>query len=132
MEKDRNIAVLLQEITELQRRNVRIGRIATVTVILLAAALLVYFVVLVPKLTTTLDQALSTLGDMQQMVQRVNTSLDTLDAVGEDLKGFTGEGTANLQKLIDTLSNIDADALTSSIESFNSVLERFSNFRLFG
>ena len=132
MDKNTEIGVLLQEIAVLQRRNVRIGRIATVTVILLAAALLICLAVLVPKFTDTLEQAHSTLGDMQQMVQRINTSLDALDAVGENLMGITGEGTENLQKLIDTLSAVDVDALTRSIERFNSVLGGLSNFKLFG
>ena len=37
-----------------------------------------------------------------------------------------------LGKLIDTLSTIDADALTASIQRFNSLLEGLSNFKLFG
>ena len=38
----------------------------------------------------------------------------------------------NSRKLIDTLSTIDADALTASIQRFNSLLEGLSNFKLFG
>ena len=123
---------LLREMAAAQRRSVLLGRITTAVIILMAAALIVSLVLLVPKLMSTLDHARSTLGDTQQIIQRISTSLDELDRVGENLEKLTGEGSENLEKLLDTLGTIDLDALTSSIQSFNSVLERLASFSLFG
>ena len=95
-------------------------------------ALLVSLIVIVPKLTGTLNQSHTTLGELQQTIQRLNASLDTLDGLGENLKTFSDESTETLNKLLNTLNAIDLDALTRSIQGFNSVLEGLSNFRLFG
>ena len=70
--------------------------------------------------------------DTQAVIQRISSSLDNLDSIGENLNGLSGEGTEKLGKLIDTLSTIDVDALTASIQRFNGLLEGLSNFKLFG
>ena len=130
--ENRDAAQLLREIAAAQQRNVRVVRIAAILVILLTAALLASLLYFVPKLADTLEQAHSTLGDTQQLIQRINTSLENLDDVGENLRGFSENGTQALNRLLDTLNAIDLDALSRSVQRFNSVLEGLSNFRLFG
>lgn len=130
--ENKDTAALLREIAATQRQNARITRIAAVSVIVLAAVLLVSLVLIVPKLTGTLNQAHAALNGTQQTIQRINASLDTLDGLGENLKSFSDESTETLNKLLNTLNTVDLDALTRSIQSFNSVLEGLSNFRLFG
>ena len=98
----------------------------------MAVVLLVSLILIVPKLMGTLDQAHTTLGDLQQTIQHLNASLDTLDGLGENLKTFSDESTETLNKLLNTLNAVDLDALTRSIQGFNSVIEGLSNFRLFG
>ena len=44
----------------------------------------------------------------------------------------TGEGAEKLEKLLDVINTVDLEALTASIQRFNSVIEGFSNFSLFG
>lgn len=123
---------LLREMAEVQRRSQRLSRITTAVIILMAAALIVSLVILVPRLTATLDHARSTLNDTQQIIQRISTSLDNLDSIGEKLNGLSDTGVENLENLLETLNAINLDALTESIEQFNSVIEGLSNFRLFG
>ncbi len=130
--ENKDTAALLREIAAAQRQNARITRIAAAAIIVLAAVLLVSLVLIVPKLTGTLNQAHAALNGTQQTIQRINASLDTLDGLGENLKSFSDEGAETLNKLLDTLNTVDLDALTRSIQSFNSVLEGLSNFRLFG
>ena len=129
---DKDTAALLRESAARQRQNARLGRIAAAVGIVLAVALLVSLIVIVPKLTGTLNQAHAALNGTQQTIQRINASLDTLDGLGENLKTFSDESTETLNKLLNTLNAIDLDALTRSIQGFNSVLEGLSNFRLFG
>ena len=129
---NRDLQGLLQQMAAVQRRSQRLSLIITVVVALMAAALILSVVLLVPKLAATLDYARSTLSDTQQVIQRINTSLDDLDSVGESLTGLTETGSENLGKLIDTINTIDLDALTDAIQRFNSMLEGLSNFRLFG
>jgi len=123
---------LLRKMAAVQRRSERLSLIMTFVFIVMAAALIFCLLFLVPKLSAVLDTAYSTLGDTQQIIQRLGTSLDNLDDVGEKLEGLTGEGGENLEKLVNTLNTLDLDAFTEAIQNFNGVLERLANFRLFG
>ena len=123
---------LLREMAALQRRSRYLSWITTAAIVIMAAVLLVSLLIVVPKLTAALDHARSTLDDTQQIIQRISGSLESLDSISGNLEKLTGEGAENLEKLINTFNTIDFDALTSSIQSFNHVLEGLANFRLFG
>lgn len=123
---------LVEQMAAVQRRSQTLSLIITVVIVMMAAALIVSLALVVPKLTAALDNARTTLSDTQIIIQRISASLDSLDSIGENLNGLTGDGAENLGKLIDSLSVIDVDALTASIQRFNSLLEGLSNFSLFG
>lgn len=128
----KNMQELVEQMAAVQQRSQTLSLIITVVIVAMAAALIVSLAVVVPKLTATLDNASTTLTDTQAVIQRISSSLDNLDSIGENLNGLGGDGVEKLGKLIDTLSTIDVDALTASIQSFNNLLEGLSNFRLFG
>ena len=100
-----NTFELLRKMAAVQCRSERLTLIITLVTLVMAAALIFGLLFLAPKLSAVLDTAYNTLGDTQQIIQRLNTSLDTL---------------------------LDLNALTEAIQSFNGVLERLANFRLFG
>ncbi len=129
---EKSMQELVEQMAAVQRRSQTLSMVITVVIAVMAAALIVSLAVVVPKISATLDHARTTLADTQAVIQRVSTSLDNLDSIGENLNGLSGEGAEKLGKLIDTLSTIDVDALTASIQRFNSLLEGLSNFKLFG
>ena len=129
---EKSMQELVEQMAAVQRRSQTLSMVLTVVIAVMAAALIVSLAVVVPKISATLDHARTTLADTQTVIQRVSTSLDNLDSIGENLNGLSGEGAEKLGKLIDTLSTIDVDALTASIQRFNSLLEGLSNFKLFG
>ena len=123
---EKSMQELVEQMAAVQRRSQTLSMVITVVIAVMAAALIVSLAVVVPKISATLDHARTTLTDTQAVIQRVSTSL------GENLNGLSGEGAEKLGKLIDTLSTIDVDALTASIQRFNGLLEGLSNFKLFG
>lgn len=129
---EKSMQELVKQMAAVQQRSQTLSLIITVVIMVMAAALIVSLAVVVPKITATLDHARTTLTDTQAVIQRISSSLDNLDSIGENLNGLSGEGAEKLGKLIDTLSTIDADALTVSIQRFNGLLEGLSNFKLFG
>ena len=127
-----NTFELLRKMAAVQCRSERLTLIITLVTIVMAAALIFGLLFLAPKLSAVLDTAYNTLGDTQQIIQRLNTSLDTLDSVGETLEGLTGEGSENLEKLINTLNTLELDALTEAIQIINVVCHRHANLMFFG
>jgi uncharacterized protein YoxC len=124
---------LLQELVMAQRQTLRLSRIRTAAVVILAIALVVCLVILVPRVSQTLRLTESAFDTMQQTAQHLNSSLDALDAAGTELSKFTSENTETLGRFFELLGQIDLQGMTESIQKFNELAERLSSgFRLFG
>ena len=130
--KNMDEKALLRELVITERRNLSISRISAAAAILLAAALVIALIVLVPRLSETLTLARSTIDATQQMVQRINGALDTLDELSANVTSFTSENAETLNRLTELFNQIDLKGLTESIQKFNAVAEHLANFRLFG
>ena len=124
---------LLQELVMAQRQGLRLRRVGTAAVVILAIALVVCLVILLPRVSQTLRLADSALDAAQQAAQHLNSSLDTLDAAGAELSKFTDGNTETLGSFFELLGQIDLQGMTESIQKFNELAERLSSgFRLFG
>ena len=124
---------LLQELVMAQRQGLRLRRVGTAALVILAIAFVVCLVILVPRVSQTLRLTESAFDTMQQTAQHLNSSLDALDAAGEELSRFTGENTETLGRFFELLGQIDLQGMTESIQKFNELAERLSSgFRLFG
>lgn len=123
---------LLRELVIAQRRDLRISRISAAAALVLAVALVVSLVLLVPRLSETLSLARGTIDATQQMVQRINGSLDVLDEVSGNITAFTSENAQTLNNLTELFRQVDLNGLTEAIQKFNAVAEHLANFRLFG
>jgi len=124
---------LLQELVMAQRQGLRLRRVGTAALVILAIALVVCLVILLPRVSQTLRLTESAFDSVQRAAQHLNSSLDALDAAGEELSRFTGENTETLGRFFELLGQIDLQGMTESIQKFNELAERLSSgFRLFG
>ena len=124
---------LLQELVMAQRQGLRLRRVGTAALVILAIAFVVCLVILVPRVSQTLRLTESAFDTMQQTAQHLNSSLDALDAAGTELSKFTSENTETLGRFFELLGQIDLQGMTESIQKFNELAERLSSgFRLFG
>ena len=124
---------LLQELVMAQRQGLRLRRVGTAALVILAIAFVVCLVILVPRVSQTLRLTESAFDTMQQTAQHLNSSLDALDAASEELSKFTGENTETLGRFFELLGQIDLQGMTESIQKLNELAERLSSgFRLFG
>ena len=124
---------LLQELVMAQRQGLRLRRVGTAALVILAIAFVVCLVILLPRVSQTLRLADSALDAAQQAAQHLNSSLDTLDAAGAELSKFTDGNTETLGSFFELLGQIDLQGMTESIQKFNELAERLSSgFRLFG
>ena len=124
---------LLQELVMAQRQGLRLRRVGTAALVILAIAFVVCLVILVPRVFQTLRLTESAFDTVQQAAQHLNSSLDALDAAGTELSKFTSENTETLGRFFELLGQIDLQGMTESIQKFNELAERLSSgFRLFG
>ena len=124
---------LLQELVMAQRQGLRLRRVGTAALVILAIAFVVCLVILVPRVSQTLRLTESAFDTVQQAAQHLNSSLEALDAAGAELSKFTEGNTETLGKLFELLGQIDLQGMTESIQKLNELAERLSSgFRLFG
>ena len=124
---------LLQELVMAQRQGLRLRRVGTTAVVILAIALVVCLVILVPRVFQTLRLTESAFDTVQQAAQHLNSSLEALDAAGAELSKFTDGNAETLGRFFELLGQIDLQGMTESIQQFNELAERLSSgFRLFG
>ena len=124
---------LLQELVMAQRQGLRLRRVGTAAVVILAIALVVCLVILVPRVFQTLRLTESAFDTVQQAAQHLNSSLEALDAAGAELSKFTDGNAETLGRFFELLGQIDLQGMTESIQQFNALAERLSSgFRLFG
>jgi type II secretory pathway component PulF len=87
---EKSMQELVEQMAAVQRRSQTLSMVITVVIAVMAAALIVSLAVVVPKITATLDHARTTLTDTQAVIQRISSSLDNLDSIGENLNGLSG------------------------------------------
>ena len=117
MQKDYNemdSRALLQEIAEIQQRHLFYARITLVVCLIIAAAMIVGLAIALPRITETVSLARTTMNDVQALVSRLNSSLDSLDSIVDVFQGF------------------DLSSLTSAIQKLSALVESLSSFKLFG
>ena len=133
---------LLQRIMAQQRHNLITGRIIAAALIVLVAAV----IVLLPTVIGTLNDARTALNGTQQLMQRANSSIDSIDAMLEGVNGAIQDSTqsveavngiirTNTEKLnnaMEALNTIDFEGLANSITRFKAMVDALSGFNPFG
>lgn len=90
--------------------------------------LLVSVGVLVPKLTTTLDNTNVALEQVSYMAEQIVTTAEQVDDVFDSVETLVEESSEGVTKALDNMNSIDFDKLNQSIDDFNKVVSPLSSF----
>ena len=123
---------LLRQIAEDQREHVRSSRITAIAVLVLAAALIISLVIMVPAFMRTMNEAKTTMESTQELIRQANVSLDKLNSVTESIDAVVSNSGESVGRLAQVLDAVDLEGLAASIQKLNSVIDSLSNFKLFG
>ena len=130
--EDTEIQALLEQVVAAKKRDVLTSRITSIAVVVLAAALLISLALTVPKLMNTIEEAHSTLEQTQELIQRANTSLDSLDKMTESIGSVVETSTEKFDQITAIINSVDLEAFSGAVQKLGSVLDSLSGFRLFG
>ena len=130
--EDMEILALLEQVAAAKKRDVLTSRITAIAVVVLAAALLICLALTVPKLVDTIEEAHTTLEQTQELIQRANTSLDSLDKMTESIGGVIETSTEKIDQMTAIINSVDLEAFSGAVQKLSSVLDSLSGFRLFG
>ena len=90
--------------------------------------LLVSVGVLVPKLTTTLDNANVALEQISYMAEQIVTTAEQVDDVFDSVETLVGESSEGVTQALENMNSIDFNKLNQSIDDFNKVISPLSSF----
>ena len=130
--EERSTEALLKQIAENQQRDMRSSRITAIAVLVLAAALIVSLVVMVPAFMRTMNEAKATMESTQALIREANVSLEKLNRMTESIDTVVTDSSQSMGRVLQVLDAMDLEGLAASIQKFNSVIDSLSNFRLFG
>ena len=112
-------------------------KLAGISMVVIAAAIVISLMVLVPKAVATMNKANLLMGQAEEIMTKAETSLDDIDTMtGEITEAAQGINTLvdeNAQALKDSMErigSIDFEGLNSAIEDLHAVVEPLA--RLFG
>ncbi|MBQ6928631.1 MAG: hypothetical protein IJQ36_10030 [Oscillospiraceae bacterium] len=129
---ERSTEALLKQIAENQQRDMRSSRITAIAVLVLAAALIISLVVMVPAFMRTMNEAKATMESTQALIREANVSLEKLNRMTESIDTVVTDSSQSMGRVLQVLDAMDLEGLAASIQKFNSVIDSLSNFRLFG
>jgi len=130
--EERSTEALLKQIAENQQRDMRSSRITAIAVLVLAAALIISLVVMVPAFMRTMNEAKATMESTQALIREANVSLEKLNRMTESIDTVVTDSSQSMGRVLQVLDAMDLEGLAASIQKFNSVIDSLSNFRLFG
>ena len=97
------------------------------------AVVLVAALILVPRMTATLNQVNATLTDAQTIIARATEELESLSGTMADVKTMTASITATSTSMKERLDAVDLEALNEAITGLKTAVEPLANFaRRFG
>ena len=129
---ERSTEALLKQIAENQQRDMRSSRITAIAVLVLAAALIISLVVMVPAFMRTMNEAKATMESTQALIREANVSLEKLNRMTESIDTVVTDSSQSMGRVLQVLDAMELEGLAASIQKFNSVIDSLSNFRLFG
>ena len=135
--EDMNEQELLRELLSEQKKSARNSWIAMIAVVVMTAALLIGFGMVLPKVTRTLDAAYTTLNEgetllkqAEEMVEQAKHSLAEVDFMVGSVNKLVEDNTEDLTEAMDKLNSLDIEKLNQSIEDLNAVIAPLA--KLFG
>ena len=128
---------LLQALIQEQKINARNNRIAMITIIVLAAAMLLCLAVMLPNILHTMQSAKTAftegetvLSEAHAILEQAKTSLEGVDTMVGNVNSFVEENTDAVSEVVKKVNAVDFDKLSRSIEDLNAVIAPLA--KLFG
>lgn len=102
----------------LEEKNGRYLKVIMAASIVSAAVLLMSFVLIVPRMMKTMEQAQTTMEQVSQMAEQTQQIYDGVSSISESVKGVVADGISG-----SSLGSLDVDSLNQSIQELQSILE---------
>lgn len=126
---------LLEKIAEQSKKQVFYARISAICTGILALAIVISLLILVPSVTKTIHQANSAITEVEETLEQAQDALAGVDemtsavtSMSENMDTFVTENAVSIEQVMKKLEAIDFEGLNSAIKDLGDVVEPMAKF----
>ena len=119
---------LLVELVKSQRKDALGQRITAFATLGIFVAVAIALCIIVPKVTSTIDQVQATITETQTLVADTQSTISNIDTMVSDVDSHVVENTESVGKAMESINGIDFDTLNQGIEDLAAAVEPLAKF----
>ena len=124
---------LLAELIQVEKRQTRSIRILMLANLVLVVAVLVVLGTAIPRITSMVEDAETSLAYVQNLAGRAEESLDGIDVMVKNANGVLVENANGMTEALEHFNAVDFDGLNGAIKDLSDAISPLAKFaRMFG
>lgn len=128
-------SVLLEQLVENSKKQLFYSRIASLSVTILAFAVAVSLLLVVPKVLVTVQEVNAVIGTSMETVELANTAIKSVTQMsgsitdmGENMDAFITDNAQAVAEIMTKIEAVDFEGLNSAIQDLGDVIEPLAKF----
>ena len=124
---------LLRELVDSGKRRSHMLRIVLTVNVILAAAVLIVLIVLVPRTLSVISDAENTLNSVNELIVDTESVVEGADVIIQDAEKILEENAEGLEEAVNNFNSVDFDSLNEAISDLADAVGLLANLsRIFG
>lgn len=126
---------LLEQLVENSRKQLFYSRIASLSVTVLAVAVVISLLLVIPEALATVQKVNSAIGTSMETVELANTAIksvtqmsDSITDMGENMDAFITDNAQAVAEVMSKIEAVDFEGLNSAIQDLGDVIEPLAKF----
>lgn len=126
---------LLEQLVENSRKQLFYSRIASLSVTVLAGAVVISLLLVIPKALATVQKVNAAIGTSMETVELANTAIksvtqmsDSITDMGENMDAFITDNAQAVAEVMSKIEAVDFEGLNSAIQDLGDVIEPLAKF----
>ena len=122
-EVDREQSALLKKMIEKQEHDIKLTKVIAFAECSLLVVLIVVFLVLSPRLFTTVQKVESTMEDVNHLIETSEKSLKNIQDLVADADEIMMKNEQSIASALENFNKVDFDSLNRSISSLGDIMQ---------
>lgn len=126
---------LLEQLVENSRKQLFYSRIASLSVTVLAVAVVISLLLVIPEALATVQKVNAAIGTSMETVELANTAIksvtqmsDSITDMGENMDAFITDNAQAVAEVMSKIEAVDFEGLNSAIQDLGDVIEPLAKF----
>lgn len=119
---------VLQSLYKATKKQLFYSRLAGLSCMAIAAAVIITLIILIPRVITTMTNLDTILVQATDTVEEANTAIDGITEAADNMNTFITENATSVSDVMKSIDNIDFEGLNQAITDLGDVVEPLASF----